>query len=112
MRQNPCSRTLIVGTGPAGLAALKVLSAEALPVEAVERNDDVGGLWYYGSHGSVGYRGLFMNSSRRTSEFPDLPMDESYPDFPSISDAHRYLRSYADHFALRERIQFQTSIER
>ena len=39
---------VVVGAGPAGLVALKVLRQKGMHAVALEREDDVGGNWYFG----------------------------------------------------------------
>jgi cation diffusion facilitator CzcD-associated flavoprotein CzcO len=103
-------RILVIGAGPAGLAAAKNFLQLGLNVEVVERHDDVGGLWYFGSLGSVAYTNLHLNSSKQFSEFSDWPMPEDYPLFPSHRQAWEYLKSYAHHFRIYEIIRFNCTV--
>ncbi len=96
---------LVIGAGPVGLAMAKALKAHAIAYDHVEADEDVGGNWRHGVYDTV-----HIISSRRTTEFPDWPMPEGTPDFPSRRDMRRYLESYADHFGLRERIRFSTRV--
>ncbi len=71
--------TLVIGAGPAGLAAVKSLKEAGLPVRAVERNADVGGQWLYGAPASAVYASTHLISSKRTTAFADFPMPEDWP---------------------------------
>jgi thioredoxin reductase len=103
-------RTLVVGAGPAGLAAARRFAELGLPFEVTEANDDVGGVWYYGSPRSPAYESLHCNSSRRLTEFPDFPMPASYPIYPDHRQAWRYLVRFADQYRLRDHIRFQREV--
>ncbi len=78
----------------------------------MEREDDVGGNWYYGKPASSVYRSTHLISSKRLTEYTDFPMPADYPEYPSQQQAWEYLRSYARHFGLYERIEFGRIVER
>lgn len=98
-------RMAIIGAGPCGLAVANGLQRHQLPYDQFEADDDVGGNWYHGV-----YTTAHIISSRKTTEYSDFPMPDDYPDFPSREQMIAYLRAYADHFKLRERIQFRTTV--
>lgn len=102
----------VIGAGPAGLTAIKNLRQRGLAVVAYEREDDVGGNWYYGRASSSVCASTHFISSKRLTEFLDYPMPKGWPPYPSRAQALEYLRGYADRFQLREAIRFQTSVER
>lgn len=101
----------VIGAGPCGLAALKNLLAQELDAVALERGDDLGGNWRYGAPGSSVYASTHLISSKRQTEFVDFPMPEEYPAYPSRTQALEYLRNYADHFHLRDHIEFGREVE-
>lgn len=108
-------RTLVIGGGQAGLAAAFAFKRRGLPFEAVEAEDDVGGLWRFGSAASIAYRTLRMNSSKRTSVFANFPYPASVPDFPSHDQVFAYLRSFAEQRGLLDHYRFRlgvTAVER
>ncbi len=96
---------LVIGAGPVGLAMAKALKAHAIRYDHVEADEGVGGNWRHGVYDTV-----HIISSRRTTEFPDWPMPEDTPDFPSRWDMWRYLEGYAEHFGLTDRIRFSTRV--
>lgn len=102
----------VIGAGPAGLAALKNFLHRGIPAVGFEREDDVGGTWYYGKSSSSVYQSTHLISSKRMTEFPDFPMPREYPPYPSHSQACAYLRGYATRFGLYDRIRFRTSVTR
>jgi cation diffusion facilitator CzcD-associated flavoprotein CzcO len=61
---------------------------------------------------SAAYRDLFINTSRPRMEYTDYPMPESYPDFPHHTHIAAYFDKYVDHFGFREKITFETGVER
>lgn len=102
----------VVGAGSSGLAVAKRLAARGVEFDCLEREDDVGGNWYYGKPASSVYRSTHLISSKPLTEYLDCPMPDEYPDYPSHAQVWEYLRSYARHFDLYPRIEFRASIER
>ncbi len=45
-------------------------------------------------------------------QFADFPMPATYPDFPHHTQIAAYFDAYVDHFGLRDRITFETGVER
>jgi len=102
----------IVGAGPSGLTVLKNLVEHGFAAEAIEREDDVGGTWYFGKPGSSVCRSTHLVSSKRLTEFTDFAMPDSYPHYPSHEQALAYLRDYARHFGLYKHIDLGRSVAR
>lgn len=100
----------ILGAGSSGLAVAKNFRAAGIPFDCLEREDDIGGNWYFGRSASSVYRSTRLISSKSLTEYTDFPMPAHYPDHPDQDMVWRYLRSYAEHFGLVEQIQFRTSI--
>jgi len=101
---------LVIGAGPAGLAAVKSLREAGLPVQAVEKNADVGGQWLYGAEGSAVYASTHLISSKRTTAFADFPMPDDWPAYPDHVRIGQYLRDFATHFGLYPLIRFNTTV--
>ncbi len=106
------SKYCIVGGGSSGLAAAKHLLTRGIEFDCLEREDDVGGNWYYGKPHSSVYRSTHLISSKPLTEYVDFPMPAEYPDYPSHEQVWQYLRSYARHFNLYPHIEFHTTVER
>jgi hypothetical protein len=104
--------TCIIGAGPAGLAAARALKERDLPYTHIERNAGVGGLWDIDAPGSPMYESAHFISSKTMSGFTGFPMPDDYPDYPSYKQIYAYLNSFADHFGLRENIEFNTAVEK
>jgi len=111
-RMDSSERFCVIGAGPCGLVAAKSLRERGFEVDVFDREDDVGGNWYYGRPSSSVYQSAMMISSKRMTEFSDFPMPKSYPPYPSHQQALAYLRDYARHFGLYDCIRFQTGVER
>ena len=77
-----------------------------------EREDGVGGNWYYGKPHSSVYRSTHLISSKPLTEYTDFPMPKEYPDYPSHAQILAYFRAYVKHFDLEQDIQFNTGVER
>jgi len=102
----------IVGAGSSGLAAAKAFAEAGIPFDCLERNDDVGGNWYYGRPHSSVYASTHTISSKRLTEYVDFPMPADYPEYPHHRQVWEYLKSYATRFGLYERIEFNAEIAR
>ena len=102
----------VLGAGSSGLTVFKNLRQAGVACDCLEREDNVGGNWYYGRPASSVYESTHLISSKRLTEYTDFPMPKSYPPFPSHRQAWEYLHSYAEQFGLLEHIQFRTSVEK
>ncbi|MEP6954501.1 MAG: NAD(P)-binding domain-containing protein [Solirubrobacteraceae bacterium] len=105
-------RVAVIGAGSSGIAALKALRDRGIDAVAFEASDRLGGNWVFGNRNgmSAAYRQLFINTSRDRMEYADYPMPKSLPDFPHHTQIAAYFDDYADHFALREHIRFETPV--
>jgi cation diffusion facilitator CzcD-associated flavoprotein CzcO len=102
----------VIGAGPHGLSALKALLQTGIPADGFDRADDLGGNWNFGAPTSRVYESTHLISSKPFTQFPDFPMPDDYPDYPSHRQVKAYFDSYADHFGLRDRITFNTAVVR
>jgi dimethylaniline monooxygenase (N-oxide forming) len=106
-------RACIIGAGSSGITAAKALADRGIPFDCFETSDKVGGNWVFGNRNgmSSSYSTLHINTSRGRMEYADYPMPVSYPDFPRHDQIARYFDDYVEHFGLRARITFNTSVE-
>ncbi|WP_380160624.1 flavin-containing monooxygenase [Kineococcus sp. R86509] len=95
---------LVVGAGPAGLAAARALRARGLSYDHVDRHG-VGGIWDIEAPGSPMYEAAHFISSRTLSGFEGFPMPADYPDYPHHRQVLAYLRSFADAYDLTDRVE-------
>lgn len=102
----------IVGAGAAGICGAKHMLEEGLDVTLYEIGSNIGGMWVYQNDNgrSSAYKTLHINTARDLTNFSDLRFDPSVPPFPSHWDMARYLKAYADHFGVAERVRFNTKI--
>jgi cation diffusion facilitator CzcD-associated flavoprotein CzcO len=107
-------RVCVIGAGVSGLTAGKALGDWGIPYTCFESSDDVGGNWYFRNPNGrwSAYRSLHIDTSKPSISFKDFPMPDHYPDYPHHTEIAAWLRDYADAFGLRERIRFQTTVER
>ncbi len=96
----------VIGAGPVGISAARALKAKGILYDHFEADSAVGGNWRHGVYSTA-----HIISSRKTTEFPDYPMPDSYPDFPSAQQMLDYLNDYASHYNLIENIIFKTKVE-
>lgn len=109
----PNPKVCVIGAGPSGLVATKVLSQQGLDVCGFEKGSDVGGLWRFQNDSklSAAYESLHINSSRHAMAYSDFPMKAELPDFPHHSHILSYLEDYTAAFGLRERYRFQSTVQ-
>jgi len=104
-------RWCVIGAGPSGLTALKNLRAAGIDAEALEREDDVGGNWYFGSPTSRVFASTRLISSRRLTEYVDYPMPRDWPAYADHRRCLEYLRAYARHFDLVPHIRTHAAVD-
>jgi cation diffusion facilitator CzcD-associated flavoprotein CzcO len=102
----------VIGAGASGLAAIKNLVEQGFDVDCFERETGVAGAWNRRHDRSPVYASTHLVSSKPSTQYPDFPMPDDWPDYPHHSLLLRYLEHYADHFDLRRRIWFGTEVTR
>lgn len=105
-------RYCIIGAGPSGLAAGRAFRENGIPFDILERNRDVGGIWDMSNERTPMYESAHFISSRTQSAFDDFPMPERYPDYPGWREIRDYIRSFAEHYGLRDSIRFGADVQR
>jgi hypothetical protein len=101
---------LVVGAGPAGLAAMSALREAGVDFEGIEFHSGVGGIWDQANPLSTVYDSLTTNTSRFTTHLgPAMPGD--WPAYPHHRQARGYLQNFADEAQLLPRIRLLTSFE-
>lgn len=86
--------TIVIGAGPAGLAAAACLRERGVVARILEAEDTVGSSWR--RH----YDRLHLHTDRAHSELPGLAWPAGTPRFPSRAQVVAYLDAYAKHHAL------------
>jgi dimethylaniline monooxygenase (N-oxide forming) len=107
-------KVCVIGAGSSGIASCQVLQARGIDFDCFEKGSGVGGNWRYGNDNgmSSAYRSLFINTSRRMMQYASYPMPDDYPDYPHHEQIAAYFDDYVDHFGFRDRIRFNTEVER
>ena len=105
-------RVAVVGAGPAGLAALRALTAAGIDAVAFERGARVGGVWTLEDRHTAAYKSLHLITSKARTEFEEHPMPPDMPDYPSRDAVGRWLEDYAERFGLYERIRLGAEVTR
>jgi len=106
---SPKLPVLVMGAGPAGLAALRALQDRGIAAIGVERHSGVGGMWDTQNPGSPAYASLTTLGSLASQHLGD-PWPEGTPNFVSHGQALEYLRAFAERHALIRQIRFQTEV--
>ena len=112
MSPSASCRVAVIGTGAAGLTAIKALRDVGADVIAYDKGDRPGGLWVNNSSSGISpaYDSLHLNTSKGRTEFADYPMPEEWPDYPSVDHVAGYLADYAQEFGLLDCIRFGTTV--
>lgn len=97
----PSAPTVVVGAGPAGLAAAAMLRRAGVEVRVVERGDRLGASWR--RH----YRSLRLHTVRSLSSLPGAALPRSYGRWVAGTDFLDYLERYA----ASERLEVMTATE-
>ncbi len=103
-------RYCIIGAGSSGITAAKNLKQLGIPYDVFEREDGVGGNWYFGKPHSSVYRSTHLISSKPLTEYTDFPMPADYPDYPSHAQVLAYFQAYVEHFDLARDIHYNTAV--
>ncbi|CAL4920890.1 unnamed protein product [Urochloa decumbens] len=86
---------IIVGAGPSGLAVAATLSQHAVPFTVLERSDGIADLWTNRT-----YDRLRLHLPKVFCELPHVGFPDDFPAYPTKHDFLRYLRNYAERFAV------------
>jgi putative flavoprotein involved in K+ transport len=89
---------IIIGGGPAGLAAAAALKAEGVPAQVLDRAAEVGASW------KAHYDRLHLHTVRWLSGLPGLPIPRRYGPWVARDDLVQYLKDYATHHGLDVRL--------
>ena len=102
----------LIGAGPMGLAAAKLLAEQGIAFQGFELNKGVGGLWDIEAPRSTMYDTAHLISSARMTEFTDFPMRDGVPEYPSHHEMKRYFQEFAKHFDLAKHYHFGAEVTR
>jgi Flavin-binding monooxygenase-like len=107
-------RVCIIGAGCSGFTTAKRLADYSIPFDVFEASDDIGGNWYFNNPNGMSscYKSLHIDTSKYRLAFEDFPVPTQWPDYPHHSELLQYFHDYVDHFGLRDRITFNTRVEK
>jgi dimethylaniline monooxygenase (N-oxide forming) len=112
VRLRPGAHVAIIGAGPSGLTAAKHALQAGFDVTVFEASDDLGGQWDTTAPHSGVWPGMHTNTSRAMTAFSDFAAPSEYPLHPAAEQIHAYLRAYAEHFGVTERIRLHAPVSR
>lgn len=100
---------LVIGGGPAGLAAMAGMKQRNVLFEGVERHTGPGGLWDDRNPSSPAYQSLTTNSSRTTTHLgPPVPGD--WPAYLTRERALEYLQTFATSQGLMDKVHWGVGV--
>lgn len=102
---------IIIGAGPAGLAAAKVFKERGIDFIGLEAHSNAGGMWDRTNSNSVIYKSAHLISSKERSQFKDYPMPKEWPDFLPHRLVNEYLQGYAKEFDLNKHYHFDCLVK-
>ena len=91
-------KAVVVGAGPAGLAAAACLMAEGITPVIFDRAETIASSWH--SH----YDCLHLHTARGRSTLPGLDYPRGVGKYPSRADVIAYLEAYTAHHGLSPRL--------
>ena len=100
----------LIGAGPMGLAAAKVMVEQGVAFQGFELHSNVGGLWDIDAPLSTMYDSAHLISSKRMTEFADFPMRDDVAEYPSHRELRQYFRDFATHFDLYRYYRFGAEV--
>lgn len=100
----------LIGAGPMGLAAAKLLVEHGVDFQGFELNTGVGGLWDIDGPRSTMYETAHLISSKQMTEFTDFPMREEVAEYPSHREMKRYFEDFAENFDLLQHYRFGAEV--
>lgn len=108
------TKVCIIGCGSSGMVAAKVFSQKGIDFDCYEAGSEIGGNWkFMNDNGmSSAYESLHINTSKQMMCYSDFPMPEDYPDYADHRQIFKYFNDYVDHFGFRDKIIFNTKIEK
>lgn len=103
-------RVAVIGGGPAGLAACRLLKRFGHQPTVFESGSEVGGIWAPEPTNAVVYRGLVTNIPSVCMQSHDLDFPEGLTSYVSGRELGDYMISYAEHFNLKRFIRFNSKV--
>jgi hypothetical protein len=103
-------RIAVIGAGPGGLAAAKHAIQAGFDVTVFEASDELGGQWHTTAAHSGVWPGMRTNTSRTMTAYSDFPAPATHALHPLAEQIQEYLRAYAAHFGVLDRIRFETPV--
>ena len=103
-------RALVIGAGASGLTAIKQLLDENITVTCFEKENDIGGIFLFGDNKNGVYDSTVLTIGSGLMAFSDFPPDDIGTNHWHHSDYLQYLRSYVNHFDLKQYIHFNHKI--
>lgn len=105
-------KVAVIGFGAQGLVTVETLLEEGYDVTGFDKNEYIGGIWYYSAeHRVSALPTTLANISRERACFTDFPFPGGTSSYLNSSEVDKYLNDYADAFNLRPRLRLGTAVQ-
>jgi len=107
-------KVCVIGAGPGGLAAARVLSQSGYDPLVLEKDQVSGGVWNHvaGDDSRPMYRGLRTNLPREIMAFRERPWGGAGKSYVTHQQVAEYLHSYEHDFGLEKYIHYESEVRR
>tara|TARA_Y100000590_G_C15694311_1_gene1004565 strand:- start:801 stop:2297 length:1497 start_codon:yes stop_codon:yes gene_type:complete len=95
----------IIGMGISGIAVTRWAKEYNINMITLEKSSSIGGCWVDKS-----YPNVILQSLKNTYSFSDIPMPESYSQYPTREDILKYLNFYYNHHKLYRYTKFNSTV--
>ncbi len=101
---------IIIGAGPAGLAAARWLMSRGFKPRIYEAHSEVGGQWSWTNPLSGVWPQMVTNTVREVTCFSDRSFPDGTPLFPHNATVRQYFEDFARQYDLLDLIRFHTRL--
>nr|XP_022920143.1 flavin-containing monooxygenase FMO GS-OX4-like [Onthophagus taurus] len=109
-------KILVIGAGAAGLVAAKYALQNNHDCVVIDMRSELGGTWVYtddvdlDKYGfpvySATYKSLKANIPKEVMGYPDFPISDKLPTYPTHNEMKEFLKDYADYNNLNKLFKF------
>ena len=95
----------IIGFGISGIACLRWAKEYNIDAIVFEKNSTFGGCWHTSS-----YKSAILQTRKNSYSFSDMPMPDSFNNYPTRDEILQYLEKYIDFHNLNQDVYYNQEI--